>query len=301
MDLTDQIEAYLKAKDYSPKTVGPQRSVLGDFNTFQMHLPAATMAEKASRYGQFVRERQFLKPRTAERNMGVVRRFCKWLEETGRVDAFRLDEQMLGRPEMRKVPAPPVGEDEIVRMMHVAATNGEAGVRDAAMTLLAVTCGLTASEISALDVCDVEGFGSGGELHYCGAIMRIPRITSRVVGWYVRDRRHFYGTEALFTEDGTDDGARCTAKFVKERIASMLAVVGCSYDDAVPGDCQYRIAQHFALLDEQGRRAAALAVQSEAYREVTLPRPLVESMLEEVLGRQKRRRNGEDPFPARVR
>ena len=286
MDLTDQIESYLSARELSPSTVGPKRSILSDFNTFQMHAPAATMGEKESRYAQFVRERQFLKPKTADRNIAEVRRFCRWLRETGRVDAFRLDEQMLGRPEMAKVPEPAVGCDEIVRFMHVAAACGREGVRDAAMALLAVACGLTASEIASLDVGCVEGFGTTGEMRYCGEYVRLPRVTSRVLGWYVRDRRPSWGVEPLFTEDGTDDGARVSASFVRERVSSLLSAAGCSYEDAVPGDCQLRIAQHFKSLDEQGRRIAAMTVQSAAYRDLELPKPLVESMLEGVLARK---------------
>lgn len=279
MNLEDQIGEYLRIKNYSPNTFKSHRSILLDFNRWQMHYPAVKMAEKADRYDQFLRENCFRKPKTADKQIGVVRRFCRWLADTGRVAAFRLDEQLLGRPEMRSVPAAPVGPDEVARMLHVAAAGGEdVALRDACMMLLAVTCGLTAAEISSLGAGSVFGTASGGELWYCGDLVEMPAITSAMLKWYVRGRRSCRGTDPLFTTTNGDDGDRLDPAYVRERVSALLATVGCEYEDAVPGDCQLRIAQHFRGLGEEERRVAAATVQTLSFKGSKMPVGLLAAM-----------------------
>lgn len=279
MDLTDQIEAYIEVKGYSPNTRNSHRSILRDFNIWQMHRPSMTMSDKANEYGRFLRENCFRKPKTVDKQLGVVRRFCDWLRETGRVDAFRLDEQLIGRPEMQSVPEPPIGTDEVAKMLNVAAMRGgEIALRDSAMMLLAVTCGLTASEISSLNIGDINTFNSGDDMHYCGEVVEIPRLAGLMLRWYTRDRTDMYGSSPLFTAEPDESAERLTPKQVEARISSLLDVVGCSYEDAVPGDCQLRIAQSFKVLDESERRRAALSVQSMRYDIRKMPHGIIRDL-----------------------
>lgn len=286
MDLTEQIESYLAVKDYSISTQRAQRSILNDFNTWQMHQPRIKMADKATGYQLFIRDNCFRKPKTIEKQIGVVRRFCSWLEETGRVDAFKLDEQLLGRPEMKTVPSPSIGPEEVVQILYTMSNcnNIQIALRDSAMLVLAVVCGLTANEIASLKISAFGNLRNGKDLYYCNTLIELPRVVSVLLTWYTRDRRAVYGNEPLFLLEDGNDSKGLSASMVKERISELLSIVGCTYEEAVPGDCQLRIAQYFKILDESERRIAATSIQKLAFEDSKMPHGYLSNLREKYFG-----------------
>lgn len=270
MDLSDQIDAYLEAKEYKASTARWKRSMLDDFNRWQRHFPSLKLSGKVDGYSQYARENCFRKPKTADKQISTVKSFCDWLRETGRVEAFRLDEQFVGRPELRHVPKPPMGVPEIKRMLNIASLDpSEAVLRDCVMTLLSVVCGFSPAEIAGMRSYDVVNYTRGDEIRYCGVILELPRIVSVPFTWYLRDRADRYGDTPVFRKAGNcgEEAAGLTPRQVKARVKSMLATVNVSFEDAVPGDCQLRIAQHHSLLDAEGKRAAAAMMQTLSFKQ----------------------------------
>lgn len=134
MDLTDEIDEFLKGKGISDGTARTQKSVLLTFNKWLVLMPHKDIREAGRAYRSALDERTGLKPKTVRTQASLVEDFCEW-------EASRLEgkPQNLLKPTRQRT----ASSRELERICRAALAQGDIGKRNASMALLSITCGLS--------------------------------------------------------------------------------------------------------------------------------------------------------------
>jgi integrase/recombinase XerC len=157
-------------------------------------------------------------PRTIQRRLSAVRSFCNFLQREGVLNANpALDVQA---PKAKKRLPKTLDADQMNRLLSFR-TDEQLGVRDKAIMELFYSSGLRLSELTALDLSDIDlrdrtvrVTGKGNKTR----IVPVGRYAAEALSRWLRERAAMadLGTEALFVGKG---GRRLGARAVQVRIA----------------------------------------------------------------------------------
>lgn len=275
MDLTDEIEEFIAHKGLSAGSSKTQRSILLSFNKWNATNSSITLSRSAEAYENYLRSRTYLKSKSIEKQVGLVRSFCSWLASTRGVSSFKLDEHLMGNPSFRAVPLPAISAGQIDQMCKVALSRGGKGIRNALMALLAITCGLTAPDIADLtraSIIATDPIGAEYRIWLRGFTVKLPPVASQMFWCYCREVSSWpYAYAPLFPSPSDPDKPMRTSE-VRRCIGEALEQTGCKYEEVCHGDPQLAIAQHFKQLDADARHIAAAYVLSVYYANTEMPK-----------------------------
>lgn len=195
LDITDLVPSFhiaLKAARRSPST---QRSYMSSIALYlswcdDNHLPRQIDRAQVSRWMAELLDGGIAAATAAARLAGV-RQLSKWLAEEGEIDADPL--LRLNAPKGDMSITPVLTEDELKALIKACNGNRLRDRRDEAIVRLLAECGLRASELTALDLDDIDlarGLayvrrGKGGK----GRIVPFGPQTARALDRYIRIRR----------------------------------------------------------------------------------------------------------------
>lgn len=216
MDLTDEIDEFLKGKGISDGTARTQKSVLLTFNKWLVLMPHKDIREAGRAYRSALDERTGLKPKTVRTQASLVEDFCEW-------EASRLE----GKPQnlLKPTKQRTASSRELERICRAAVAQGGIGKRNASMALLSITCGLSAEDIASLLFNDVTfPLGTTGTVYRGGFTIPMPRITTDMLWLYRGTGR--YSVYAFFFPMPSDERSPMRPCDVRRCIDDILDRAG---------------------------------------------------------------------------
>lgn len=288
MDMTDDINEYLESKNLSAGTTRTQRSILLSFNKWAAVKSFRALSSAASAYGDYLKKRDGLKPKTIEKHIGVINGFCDWMMSSRDYSGFKLDEHFMGNPSFIEVPEPPVDKNDMQRMCKIAIDEGPYGVKCATMALFVLTCGLRASEIASLTGLDVAtDLSQPMYVRRCGFCIPLSKIAADMY-WCYRIDAKVPVIWPLFPTSSNPSIPMRTSE-VKRCINWILARIGHTYNEVSNDDSQLTIAQHFKHLSNDAKQAVAAYVQSMHYLTTPMPQTVYNTVMD-----ARRQKNAEE-------
>lgn len=200
---------------------------------------------------------------TAKSYAYTVRSFVKWLSDSKKADlynTFGTAASLCALPS----PSLKIEDSDIAFICRAAEVRGEAGLRDRALLLLAVTCGLSPFQLSRLMPDDVT-FGDEGiwirllDEDGSGDVeVEGTQAAREALRDYLVSRGSVRQGLPLVAVT-TSVSSRCAMcpDDVRRRLANMLRFLGYEYCDVFHGDLERTIATYFPRLDDAGKRQVA--------------------------------------------
>ena len=254
----DALELYLEhlrtLRDVSPNTLRAARSDLEDFERVLADLAVDTRIEEADRMAVRAYLRDLAgrnSARTMQRKLSTLRGFFSWLVIRGDLEASPVDG--IQNPKQGRPLPQPVSIDTLIALLETPPADQPAGRRDRAILELLYAAGLRVSELTGLNLQDIDPQERVVRVTGKGRKVRLVPIHQRcvdVVKAYLPDRGRFLG-QGGFTEDHgalilNQRGGRLTARSVRRVLDK--AVLTCAAGQSLhPHQLRHSFATH--LLD----------------------------------------------------
>lgn len=226
-------DRWIKALDLSPLSVEIYTSATKQFIVWLEEKNARNICrEDILTYKRHLEESE-KKPTTVKLYIVAVRQFFKWLE------AEKVCANVARQVNVPKIEQPPppknsLTAEQVKAVLDNIARSTELGLRDYAMLLLMVACGLRRIEICRANVEDLQTVDGGARLYVQGRgktekndYVKIPPPVETAILKYLseRNRRLTAPVSPLFTSishnsDGNRVSVRCVTNIVKERLAT---------------------------------------------------------------------------------
>lgn len=274
---TDEVEEYLATLTVASSTLSAYQGVLRSFLKWSREHGYFTLGTASRYYEADLRRRGDVSPGTATSYARTVRAFCRWLSDEKRLSSFDMTNVSISNgslpPSFRKK----IADCDLVCICAMLRRRGEAGLREALMLLLAVTCSLSPEQIAALTPKDLLISDEGAWLRVDFSEesqpreLEVPRCVRDLMLMYLRDRTAQDPSLPLVAVTSTGKTRRAMSPGdVRKCLSKALSYLGYDYSDVFPGDPTRIIANCINDLGDGDRRQLASWTTSLSYRNLSI-------------------------------
>lgn len=259
----NSVEEYLRSRKLSENTRSKYRSTLLTFLKWSREHSFYTLSTAARYFEADLKRTGRVTAHTAETYGSTVRAFVTWLAENKGAGNFNISaETLIRRGAFPSLPKR-IADEDVAFICRVTKGRDEGGLRDRALFLLAVTCGLTPQQIACITPRDAEFDDTSLWLEIPCEDAGKARVEAAPAA---RDALREYLVARGSVDESlpliavtTPKGSRKAmgANGVRKRIAGMLGFLGYDYADVLHGDPERTVATYLPLLSEDKKREVA--------------------------------------------
>lgn len=265
-----KIDAYLDSRDLSKNTRASYRTALIRFEGFCRQHNCYTVAAGFERYEKSVLGSS-LSETTKKAYMSPVRAYVRWVSESKSGNEFDPD-RYGGIDAAAKAMGPRIRKADVSFVCRLATRKGEAGYRDRAIFLLALTAGMTTEEIAAAMPEDLVVDGENAWITVKGSdlpIRLVPAAKAALLE-YLDFREPVRGRIPLVAASADGKRRGIPASDVRKRIDRMLELLSYRYEQVFHGDSRLSLVSVMDRMDADSLRRVADYATSLYYSDLDL-------------------------------